>query len=295
MNKALLNKILQKILVLFILPLTLCAQFALSAYEEYDSPFAISAYEEYDHPFNYDLHLTTIPGTGSEVMICLHGMGGDYRIGYYVKGCTEIDETLVSFNFPDYGITEGNYDPSLTTFGTIDELLPVLYVMKKCIIDDGYSEVNLYGFSAGGGAVINALAVLNTSDYDDELYDIGIDEEIKQVLLATIQRGWVILDTPLKSVAEISDYMGMTPELDIIGTRVRENGMEPIESMEKLAGLALNVIVHFQENDLVLSNRDDFLYFMRLDRINHLGTTCLVIGHDNGHSFPHPSLWKFYE
>ncbi len=58
-------------------------------------------------------------------------------------------------------------------------------------------EIDLYGFSAGGGVLINVLGVLNTSTYDARLEAMGIGAVEKEKLLAAIQRGMVILDTPL--------------------------------------------------------------------------------------------------
>ncbi len=246
------------------------------------------------HPFNYDLHLTRLPGENAKTMICFHGMGGDYRVVHALKRTTQLAETLVGFNFPDYCIKEGAYDPDKTTFGTIQELLPALYVLKQVIVNEGKEEVNLYGFSAGGGAIINVLAVLNSSRYDAFLAAINVTLEDKQKILEVIQKGYIILDTPLKSVAEIVAFRGLTEELDIVGKRYCMHGMEPIDVLSQLANLALHVIVHFQVPDEILSNRDDELFIERLEQYNQKGATSVVIGSDGGHIRPHHTLWNFY-
>ncbi len=243
-----------------------------------------------NHPFPYDLHLHLTQGKSSKVMILAHGMGGNYQISETVK----IDKSLISFNFPDHDFQKRAISAKNTTFGTIDELLPLLYVIKKCVVTDGHSEVDLYGFSAGGGAVINALTVLNTSRFDKSLAKIGILHQEKQKMLQAIQKGLIILDTPLKSIREIIDFRGSNSDLEIFARRYEENGMEPIKSLACLKGLVLHFIVHFQNPDEVLSNRDDDLFISCLKEVNSGGTTRVVAGHDHGHVLPHPSLWEFY-
>jgi hypothetical protein len=215
------------------------------------------------HPFEYDLHLQIIPGNQSKTMICFHGMGGNYRIGDYIKEITELDHPLVSFNFPDHDIREG-YDAEKTTFGTIHELLPALYVLKTCIIDEKREDIVLYGFSAGGGAIVNLLAVLNGDLYALELQEIGIDQKSKKLMLEVLQKGLIILDTPLKSLREIIAFRGIDHDLKVVGSRYHQNNME-----------------------------DDAIYVERLKKVNS-GKIEVIIGTEAGHSFPHPSLWEYY-
>lgn len=245
-------------------------------------------------PFDYDLHITSLPGKNSRMMICCHGYGGNYRIALQLKQLKMIDATLVSFNFPDHDIEQGKFDPQQAAFGTIKELLPLFYVLKKYVIDEGHEMIDLYGFSAGGGAVINFIATLNRSMYDAELKKIGIGSKEKEKILNAIQKGVVILDTPLKSIEEITDLRGSTPELEIIAKHYRENQLRPIDSLEYLKGLSLHVIVHFQKIDEVIFNRDDALYIDLLKQANSSGTTDIIIGIDEGHIGSHLSLWDYY-
>ena len=105
-----------------------------------------------------------------------------------------------------------------------------------------------------------------------------------------LRKGQIILDTPLKSVAEIIDFRGKSEELVVIGSHYHENNMEPIEVLKELEELAMNILVHFQVPDEILSNRDDDLYIERLKKCNTGGKTKVIIGHDEGHSLPHNSL-----
>ncbi len=107
-----------------------------------------------------------------------------------------IESTLVSFNFPEYDIAQGRtYDPKKATFGTIDELLPALHIMKHIVLDQDLDSIDLYGFSAGGGALVYVIKVLNSSLYDEKLRELGIGEIEKKKLLLAIEKGIVILDT----------------------------------------------------------------------------------------------------
>jgi len=248
-----------------------------------------------EHPFAHDLHLFSIPGKSARTMLCFHGYDGNYQIAQKLKNLQCIDATLVSFNFPDHDLQKRRYDPNRATFGTIGELLPAFYVLKKCVVDGGLASIDLYGFSAGGGALINLIAILNTGDYALELERIGIGKKEKKALLGAIQKGVVILDTPLKSIEEIIDLRGTSKELEICAKNYRENHLRPIDSLRCLKGLSLDVIVHFQEIDAILFNRDDALYVERLKTANVLGTTALVVGRDGGHNVPHRSLWQFYK
>lgn len=248
-----------------------------------------------EHPFDYDLHLFSLPGNHLRTMICFHGYGDNYRIAEFLKDICPPEITLVSFNFPEYDIKLGKkYDPKTASFGTIDELLPALYVMKKIVLDQKLESIDLYGFSAGGGAVINALAVLNEETYDSELKRIGIGAQEKKKLLSAVQRGIVVLDTPLRSVEEIIDFRGSSEEFEILATKYRHHGFKPIDSLKRLRGLSLNVLLYFDKKDEVLSNRDDQIYIERLKNSQSKGTVKVIIGDEGGHMTHHHSLWREY-
>ncbi len=221
-------------------------------------------------------------------MLCLHGFGLDYSYAEKIK--PYLDRTLVSFNFPDHGTKDKKYQLN-SSFGTVKELLPVLYMLKKCVIEGGVEEIDLYGFSAGGGAAVNVLAILQTPRYDSHLKKLGIHTAEKEKILKAIQKGTVILDTPLKSIEEIIDFRGSSFALQLINWRFKLNNLRPIDGLRHLDGF--KVIVHFQTPDEVLSNRDDDLYIEKLRSHNRNGTVHVVKGSDGGHKVPHTSLWEF--
>lgn len=237
-----------------------------------------------------DLQMTYTPGKSPQMMILAHGMGSNHTISNAVK----VDQTLVSFNFTDHDFFERGIPYEKTTFGTFDELIPLLLVMKKCVIEEGRGEINLYGFSAGGGAIVNALGTLNSKRFDDRLQEIGIDSHQKTQILRASEKGTILLDVPLKSLQELIDLRGKSRDLLIMAARYQANDMEPIEALKYLQGLTLNVIIHFQNPDEVLYNRDDDLFFERFKAINPRGTTTLIIGNDGGHNAWHRSLWEYY-
>lgn len=249
------------------------------------------------HPFSYDLHLTEHFRSSSKAIICCHGAGGDYKIMNYVQEYAKTDATLVGFNFPDHSLRIGLFDPRESTFGTIQEVLPFLYVLKLVVVEQGFKEISLYGFSAGGGAVINTLAILNSNMYEAELFSIGIGKKEKKQILAAVEKGNVILDAPLKSLGELMDFHinhQQKDGLDFVGSRYKANHMEPIENIAKLQGLSLHLIVNFQTPDEILSNRDDQLYIERLSKFVNKGSLH-VVNKESGHGLPHKSLWECYE
>jgi hypothetical protein len=227
--------------------------------------------------FHYDLHLTILPGSNQRTMICFHGYGANYQIAETLKEIYDVNATLVSFNFP------GSY-------GTIDELLPALYVMKKIVLDQNLTEIDLYGFSAGGAAVVNVIGLLNENTYDAELKKIGIGAEEKKRLLAAIQKGMVILDAPLKSVEEIMDFRGHTEEFETLAKNYKKNGFRPLDSVKKLKGLSLNIVLYFDQEDEVLSNRDDEIFIERLRSVQP--KLRVILGDEGGHCAPHYALFS---
>ncbi len=248
------------------------------------------------HPFSYDLGVSLIPAKKADapVMICCHGYGYNNRVAADVGTVPAVCEHLIGFNFPDYGCTKRpGFDIKKSTFGTIDEIVPLLYLIKQCVVDANLDAINLYGFSAGGGAIINALVVLKSSNYDEQLKKVGIIPEHKIKMLDAMQKGLIILDCPLKSMDEIF-AMRQTPELEFLSERYAKNNMRPIDAISRLKGLRLTILLHFQNPDEMIGNRDDALYAERLKSANG-GSTQVVIANEGGHNTHHASLWNAYK
>jgi len=246
------------------------------------------------NPFNYDLQVKILAGEkpDAELCICMHGMGSDSTLSEVMKSNPAIPYHIAAFNFPDYGSRHQNI--LKTTFGTFDEIAPALFVLKKCIVDGGVDKAHLYGFSAGGGAIINILAVLNSNSYDKALQKLGLGCAEKQKILQSIQKGSVILEVPLRSFDEIADVFGGC-EMRKLAQRARKNGMVPIENIKKLQGLSLNCFVYFAYPDDSLGNRDDAEFINRLRNANEKGKTVAIVGKDAGHTTYHPELWTAFK
>lgn len=245
--------------------------------------------------FSYDLGLKIIQSASKtdQVTICCHGYGDSNQIvdGMYAQRV--LPGTLVGFNFPDHDIT-GEHDHTTTTFGSIDEIVPLLFVLRVCLDELQARVVNLYGFSAGGGTIVNCLAVLNTDQYDKQLASLGITEKEKKKMVIALERGHIILDCPLKSIEEIIAARGSDAVLEILRARYDAHHMNPIDAIQHLAGMRLSIILHFQKHDEIVSNRDDQLFIERIRAANQ-GTTSVVIGDDGGHNCWHASLWNWYQ
>jgi hypothetical protein len=248
------------------------------------------------HPFGYDLGIQVVASKKNKagVTICCHGYGSSSHIAEVVDSFNTIPDHIVGFNFPDYDLLHRPYDPRKCAFGSINELLPFLYIIKRCVCDAGLTSINLYGFSAGGAAVVNALVVLNETTYDAQLAQIGIMQEEKKQIIHAIEHGLVILECPMKSAEEVVELRGRAPEFMILAEIYRKNNMRPIDSVQRLKGLKLHILLHFQQSDEIIGNRDDQLFIERL-RAANVGTTQVVIGHDGGHNTYHASLWRAYE
>ena len=168
---------------------------------------SLSSLRSLKNPFSYDLHTTLYKGASDHepVMIVCHGYGDNYCLAQYLHIAKVTRRHLVGFNFPDHDISHLD-DHANSSYGTFQEILPVLYLIKSCVIDLNLSAVSLYGFSAGGGAVVNVLAALYTDRWDHELEDWGITLTDKTRMGMALEEGIVILDCPLKSIEEVMDF-----------------------------------------------------------------------------------------
>lgn len=198
-------------------------------------------------------------------------------------------------DFPDRNLFELQIPHNKTTFGSIQELLSVIYLLKNLVVDVQVQKVNIYGFSAGAGALVNTLEVLNTSKYDQQLKKIGVSSHDKIEILKAISQGWILLDAPLKSMDEIMDEIKQDADTKIVTERYRTNDMRPIDSIKKLKGLTLNVIVYFETPDEILSNRDDDLYASLLKQNNPNGNNIVIKGSSGGHIGYHVALWRMWQ
>ena len=254
------------------------------------------------HPFSYDLGVKVIPSKIqiNEITICCHGYGHSNKIVDIAHSYNTLPGHLIGFNFPDYNIRP-EMDHAKSVYGTVDEILPLLYLLNYYACEVKTSTINLYGFSAGGGAIVNALAMLNHHLHDERLQQLGISRDHKKQILNVLERGIIILDCPLKSMEEVLAIKAKIPALEIIlpnlhimADRFAQNNMRPIDNLQLLAGLPVTILLHFQNPDEMTSNRDDALYIERLQKACD-GKSHVVISSDGGHIGYHKGLWDYYK
>lgn len=254
-----------------------------------------SAFSEKQTPFDYPIQINIVPGNtlNEPIIISAHGFGGNNSIVDVIKSY-QVPYHLIGFNFPDHDIMTRNISPNKITFGTIKELMPLIYILKKLVVDAKAEEISLYGFSAGGAAVINTIAVLNSNQFDNELLKIGVDEALKIKILTAIQKGTILLDAPLKSMEEINAGRKYNATSQAMATNYFNNKLRPIDSLESWQGLNLNVILFFQNPDSSVSNRDDQIFIDRLLKYNAKGKNITLVKDEGGHLGYHRSLWKAF-
>lgn len=263
------------------------------------SDFATEIEETAAPLFSYRLNSHVLLSAGEElkdaITLTLHGSGGNQQQGRHLKESGYLQGPVLVFDFPDHDIPDWNtYDFVKSAFGTIHELLPVLFLLKQCL-DRGLNKISLYGFSAGGGVLINVLAVLASDRYPSELTRIGITQSDRVRILSALRRGLMILDCPLRSVEEIIDFRGRSNDMVILARKYQENNMVPIQRLDGLTGLDLNILLYFKTGDEVFANRDDQLYIDRLKTFNSGGKNTIVTGPSGKHHDPSIPLWKAYQ
>ncbi len=238
-----------------------------------------------------------------DVMLCLHGFGMDETIASFVHDTKMAPYHLVGFNFPDWGDEIDITKPEQLCFGTIAELKPVILRLHSCLTHLHAERIHLYGFSAGGGAAVNLLGVLKCHRFQKEL---GLTVDEMDAIYGAIERGTVVLDCPLKSIDEIFDerkaenlYLEDESATDLhylkrCGDIYKANDLRPIDSLLKLSGSKLNVLLVLQQPDDIVGNRDDALFVERLEAANCAGKTIIVYGPEGCHVPAMPSLVTAY-
>jgi hypothetical protein len=248
----------------------------------------------WSHPFHYDLDIKAIQSNPNQndVTICCHGYGHNSNLIYFLNVYQVPMGHLVGFNFPDHDILVTN-NHKITKFGTLDEILPFLFLLRYYACDQDFASLNLYGFSCGTAVITNALGILNKNLYEKELKHIGITKKERKQILDAVEKGAIILDCPLRSVEEILAHRGRSTPLEILCKHYAENRMIPIENLSNLKNLNLKIFVHFQNPDKKIGNRDDELYIERLKSVNR-GTTTVTTGNTGSHGGYHAALWDAY-
>ncbi|MGB8467961.1 MAG: hypothetical protein WCE21_03065 [Candidatus Babeliales bacterium] len=244
--------------------------------------------------FGYQLRLEYIQmkdsARSAHTTLYFHGWGDTKNSARLIKKYRSIiKENLVTFNFSDARPILGKLGQS--SFGQLPDVFPALYALNYTIDTLGLESIDLFGVSRGCAVIVNLLALLNDNHlfaaHTKQLTAIGIGHKERQKLLAAIQRGTIILDTPLRSMA-------LTPFPQWIAqtfTRYDNRLWQPENTVTLLKGLQVTTIVHFQHRDFIVSNKQEADFFYALAQLNPQ-TTYLVMGNDGGHAHSHRALDK---
>lgn len=257
------------------------------------------------------------------VTIAVHGWG-DSKDGikalkqYYpeaLPGC------LIVYNCPDAAT---NNAPSLskTSFGQELDIMPLLFILKQCVLQN-YSTIDLNGHSRGAAVIINALATLNDKNGDNPIMaKLNMSTQEREKILSMIQNGCISLQCPLTNVRTaikkqidnissggfLSALMGYIPWGGTISEATQDSSATSVDyaassvtyykpwkeqaftSAKKLVGLKLKILVHFEDNDHVVSNDNDESFFQALAQHNpeHV---YMSKGFEGGHNRMSPCLY----
>ncbi len=245
-----------------------------------------------EHIIDHDPH---VEARHDRPTIFFHGWGDTKNSAKLLKAFTDVlPGDIITFHFHDHGVII----PKLrhANLGQLPDVLTGLYVLKWACNTLHLSAVDLFGYSRGGATILNLIAVLNdkTGRYDGELTRIGIDATERHALLAMIQKGTIVLDCPLTDVnVSVSMRMKkftqhMIKTLSRV-TKYEPTGLQGLTSALHFKGLKLNILLHFQYHDTIVSNQNEAELYRRLYATNPK-TTYVVLGNDGGHMHTHAAL-----
>lgn len=227
--------------------------------------------------------------------IFYHGWGDTKNSAKLMKAYGDVlPGDLITFHFRDRGVIL----PKLrhANLGQLPDVLSGLVVLKWAKDTMDLDTVDLYGYSRGGATILNTLAVLNdkTGAYDTDLMRIGIDTQERKKLLSIIQNGSIVLDAPLTDMnVSINEKLKNHSKTAVKAlsrlTHYQPYGLQGLTSAHQLDGLKLNILLHFQYKDRIVSNKNEAELYQALYEHNPK-TTYIVLGNDGGHLHTHASL-----
>lgn len=237
----------------------------------------------------------TINTNHARPTLYLHGLGDNKHSARLLKALADVlPGDVITFNFRDRGLVIPKVRHS--SLGQLPDILPALYALKWAKDRLQISEIDLFGYSRGGATVLNMIAVLHdtTGTYDQELARIGIDMQERAALLAMIQKGSITLNCPLIDANVSAEYRFKSLAPKVLKTlarvgRYQLDGIQALKSAQTFAGLTLNILVHFQYHDTIVSNRNEAALYRCLAQHNP-HSTYIVLGNNGGHLHTHAAL-----
>ncbi len=252
--------------------------------------------------FGYDMQIEhvvdndrTIQTNHGRPTLYLHGFADTKHSAKLLKAFGDVlPGDVITFNFHDRGFVIPKLRHS--NLGQMPDILPAIYALKWAKDRLKINEIDIFGYSRGGATTLNLIAVLNdkTGKYDKDLTRLSIDATERKALLDMIQKGCITLNCPLTNVNVSAEYRfkGLAPKIlkafAHLG-RYKLDGIQAIESAERFGNLKLNVLLHFQNHDTIVSNNNEAELYNRLAQHNP-DNTYIVLGNNGGHLHTHAAL-----
>jgi hypothetical protein len=252
--------------------------------------------------FGYDLQIEhvidndpTIKTNHNRPTLYLHGFADTKHSAKLLKAFGDVlPGDVITFNFHDRGFVIPKLRHS--NLGQLPDILPALYTLKWAKDRLKINEIDIFGYSRGGATTLNMIAVLHdkTGTYDAELLRIGIDTQERRALLAMIQKGCITLNCPLTNVNVTAEYRfkEFAPRVLKAFARIglyKLDGIQAIESAQTFNDLKLNILLHFQYHDVIVSNNNEAELYHRLS-LHNPNNTYIVLGNNGGHLHTHAAL-----
>ena len=194
-------------------------------------------------------------------------------------------------------------------------MLVAFKAMKDATGDCGWNTV---GQSRGATTITNALAVLNqpVDTWHDTFKESCITEDERLVLLESIKKGVVVIETPAITTASgihgngtlfIKRYVNVPDTITSLLCDFANNVVLPIVSRGNYAPdgeqalfsvdelpEGLKVLLHFQDNDKDVSNKYDQLFSEKMIKRLGRNNVWIVLGNDGGKELD-DATWKALE
>src|SRR5579863_6770524 len=150
-------RLIQRLLPSKIIHTTFCLLiFLIGSCSSRDSCKKMAEVLEKDNPFSHDLSVQCSPGTNKTILLCNHGFGGSSQ-SVMDRVRSNTSDTVITFNYIDHDFSHETGDDTKTVVATPLEIMPLLYMLKKCVVDSKISSISLYGYALGAANIIYAI------------------------------------------------------------------------------------------------------------------------------------------
>lgn len=243
--------------------------------------------------YNPNMCLVTNKGQQAQAhpTIYLHGFGDDStNFEKYLHRNGLLSTPAIFFDFRDAPLRKATSIPAqlaalrYTNIGQTRDILSFVYVLNTCR-KAGYRAIDVFGFSRGATTAMNTLASLCSGTHAQEFARIGVDDKAREEIVAMLQNGCITLDCPLKHIQnKFSYFCGTFISHCILPlfTEHRPWGEQAIDACTQLKDKKFNILLHYEEKDLMVSNTGDRRMYKEL-REHNPAHTYVLKSNDGGH------------